>query len=286
MSSTLPSLPPRPEEGHKGTFGSVLILAGRRGMSGAAVLAGLGALRSGAGLVTVGVPIGIQASVAGYEPSFLTLGLPEDEEGGLSPTAREVLWKRLPSFDVIACGPGWGQSPNLRDLVTDLYREVRQPLVLDADALNLLASGAPWPVAPPDAPRIVTPHPGEFSRLTGKSIAEILQNREQLAAEWADAHGVTLILKGHPSLITDGRRGAWNNTGNNGMGTGGCGDVLTGIVTALLGQGMTPFEACQLGAHLHGLAGDIAIRTLSQPGLIASDLPRFLGTAWLALGSR
>ena len=130
-------------------------------------------------------------------------------------------------------------------------------------------------------PRILTPHPGEFSRLTGLAIPDIQANRIDTAVEFAARHRVILLLKGSGTVITDGSRVAINATGNSGMATGGCGDVLTGVIAALLAQGLEPFHAARLGAHLHGLAGDLAAIDLSQPGLIASDLPRYLGRAWL-----
>ena len=165
-----------------------------------------------------------------------------------------------------------------------LFAELSQPMVVDADALNVLASsggiGTISRSAGARGPRILTPHPGEFARLIGSDIATVQSQRAKLAAEFAATHGVIVVLKGQGTVITDGDRVAINRTGNPGMATGGSGDVLTGLIAALLAQGLAPFEAAQLGAHLHGLAGDLAAAELSQPGLIASDLPRFLTQAW------
>jgi ADP-dependent NAD(P)H-hydrate dehydratase len=266
----------------------VLIVAGSRGMSGAACLAGLGALRGGAGLVTVAAPGGILPIVAGVEPSYLTVPLPEDATGKISLAAKVTLESALPSQTVIAVGPGMGQSPELAGLVRWLFEAVDRPGVFDADALNLLAA---HPAAlksrarrnEGNPTRVLTPHPGEFARLIGSEIATVEKNRELLAAQFALEHKLVLVLKGHRTLITDGRRVAVNSTGNSGMATGGCGDVLTGLVAALLAQKMPPFEAAQLGVYLHGLAGDLAAKALSEPALIASDLTRWLGEAWLAL---
>lgn len=281
---TLPALPVRPADGHKGTFGHVLILAGSRGMSGAAVLSGISALRGGAGLVTLGVPMGLQPIVSSAEASYLTEGFPEDESGRFESGVIKILANRLEKYSAIGIGPGWGQTAASGDLARWLFATSPVPLVIDADALNLLAGK--FPDRETEAPRILTPHPGEFSRLTGKKTTEVQSDRQDLAARFALENNVILLLKGSQTIVTDGKRLAINSTGNSGMGTGGCGDVLTGLLTSLLGQGMEGFEAAQLAAHLHGLAGDLAAQELSQPGMIASDLPRFLCEAWKVAGAK
>ncbi len=290
MSATIPAdlprLPPRPADSHKGTFGKVWIIAGSRGMSGAAMLSGLGALRGGAGLVTVAVPKAIQSLVAGYEPSYLTRGLAEDDDGHLSYAAAVELKSSLPAQTAAAFGPGVGQSPGVAELAAELYQHAPLPMVFDADGLNALARRPELLTRPADdSPRILTPHPGEFARLTGKSMSEVQSQRESLASEFAAKHHVVVLLKGHRTVITDGQQTHLNPTGNSGMATGGTGDVLTGLITALLAQKMEPLDAARLGAYLHGRAGDLAAAELSEPGLIASDLPRFLGPAWLELSA-
>jgi NAD(P)H-hydrate epimerase len=277
--TNLPELPARPDDAHKGTFGRVLIAAGSRGMSGAASLAGLGALRGGAGLVYVATPAGIVPIVAAVEPSYLTIPLPEDAAGRLSGDAGNTLESLAANQSAIAIGPGWGQSDELTELACRLFTNIDRPMVIDADALNALAKH-PDVLSSAKAERILTPHPGEFARLVGSDIATIQANRENTAAQFARDHGVVLLLKGSGTVITDGHRLAINDTGNCGMATGGAGDVLTGLIAALLAQGMSAFEAAQLGAHLHGIAGDLAADDLSQPGLIASDLPHYLALAW------
>ncbi len=280
MIDTLPSPPVRPASAHKGTFGRVLVIGGSRGMSGAPSLAGLGALRGGAGLVYVAVPSEILPIVAAIEPSYLTIPLATDEEHGcLSADGLTGLRQACEGKDAIALGPGLGTSRGVTAIVSALFAELPQPMVVDADALNVLAAQKPGR-SKPAGPRILTPHPGEFARLIGSDIATVQNQRAKLAAEFAAAHGVIVLLKGQGTIITDGDRVAINRTGNPGMATGGSGDVLTGLIAALLAQGMTPFEAAQLGAHLHGFAGDLAAAELSQPGLIASDLPRYLAAAW------
>lgn len=283
VPADLPMPPARPENSHKGTFGKVWIIAGSRGMSGAAVLSGLGALRGGAGLLTVGVPASIQTVVASSEPSYLTRGLPDDAAGRLSYGAIDELKAELPRQDAAAFGPGIGQSAEVTELAAEFYQHAPIPMVFDADGLNALAQRPDVLACKPQQPRILTPHPGEFARLTGRSAGDIQSQREVLAREFAAQHGVILLLKGHGTVITDGRETFVNPTGNSGMATGGTGDVLTGLITALLAQHKTPLDAARLSAWLHGRAGDLAAAELSQPGLIASDLPRYLGRAWLSL---
>lgn len=284
--SVLPPLPPRPEQSHKGTFGHALLIAGSRGMSGAACLAGRAALRGGAGLVTVAVPASVLPVVAGAEPSYLTHPLPEDGDVRISGEATENLLELCGKCTAIGCGPGWGQSPALTELIWRLYSEVRRPLLVDADGLNgLAAHTGPLPQTPDDAPRILTPHPGEFARLLQIETADVQRDREGLAVEFAGRNHVVLVLKGHETLITDGHRLAVNTTGNSGMATGGTGDVLTGLLTALLAQRMPAFDAAHLAAHVHGLAGDLAASHLTKIGLMASDLIAYLPHAWKQLGA-
>lgn len=284
LITQLPTLPARPSDAHKGTFGRALIMAGSRGMSGAAALAGLGALRGGAGLVSVFVPREIQGIVASIEPSYMTVGAPASIEGQFTEDALLRLESHLDSCDAMGCGPGWGQSEELQQIVGWLITNVQRPLVVDADAINLLAGRLEWLNHAP-APRILTPHPGEFARLVELDTQAVQANRQELAAEFAAKHHVVVVLKGAGTIVTDGNQVAVNPTGNSGMATGGTGDVLTGLITALLAQGLQPFEAARLGVYLHGLAGDLAAEALSQPALIASDLARFIGPAWLSLSA-
>ncbi|MSR59168.1 MAG: NAD(P)H-hydrate dehydratase [Planctomycetaceae bacterium] len=286
INTVLPALPARPAASHKGTFGKVLIVAGSRGMSGAACLAGLGALRGGAGLVQVAVPAGILPVVAAVEPSYLTVPLAEDQEGRIDRQAAREILALAGKCTAMAIGPGWGTSPDLQELARLVFTEAPVPLVVDADGLNALSrTPGGWPQAPAGVARVITPHPGEFARILGIDTKAVQADRETLAAEFAARHGLTVLLKGHQTVITDGQRMTINTTGNSGMSTGGTGDVLTGLITALLAQGLGAYDAARLGAHLHGLAGDLAAAVLSQPGLIASDLPKYLGQAWLQVGA-
>lgn len=272
-------LPDRPADAHKGTFGSALVVAGSRGMSGAAALAGLGALRGGAGLVYVALPEGIVASVAGVEPSYLTIPLPDDSDGRFSDAALPALIDRSAGMDAVAIGPGCGQSDGVRRIVVDLYARIECPLVVDADALNLMARN-PASLPRHAGSRILTPHPGEFARLTGNDTQTVQAERQSLAERFAAENGVIVVLKGRETVVTDGEATFINSTGNSGMATGGSGDVLTGVIAALLAQGLPALEAARTGGYLHGLAGDLAAAHFSEPGLMASDLTRYLGRAW------
>ncbi len=275
------SLPPRPDDAHKGTFGRVLIVAGSPGMSGAACLAATAALRSGAGLVTAAVPCSIQAVTAGFEPSYTTIGLPCEPDGQVSIRAVGLLEDRLAPFHAVAVGPGLGQTEAARCLVAHLIGHVGVPLILDADALNLVA--AHRMCLERSAATVVTQHPGEFSRLTERSIDHIHAHRMSCAQEYAVRTGAIVVLKGARTVVTDGRSTVVNKTGNSGMATGGSGDVLTGIVAALCGQGMAAFDAAVTATHVHGLAGDLCAADRSERGMIASDLLQFLGAAWKRL---
>jgi ADP-dependent NAD(P)H-hydrate dehydratase len=275
----VPQLQPRPADANKGTFGRVVVVAGSRGMSGAAVLCGVAALRGGAGLVKVAVPHGIWPIVAAANPCYLTAPLPEDEQGRITKAALPSLLEALRGQTVTIFGPGLGQSPDLPDVLAEVLRADSTPLVLDADGLNTLA----YRLKILDAnkrPLVLTPHPGEFARLTGKSIAEIQASRQECAVRFAEEHQGVLVLKGHRTVVTDGERVYVNTTGNAGMAAGGTGDVLAGLIGALLGQGLETFAAAQLGAYLHGLAGDLARDALGAPSLIASDLLDYLPRAF------
>jgi NAD(P)H-hydrate epimerase len=274
----LPRLPPRRPDAHKGDFGLALIVGGSRGMAGAVALAGLAALRGGAGLVRLAVPEIILDTVAGFEPSYMTVPLPADAAGRIASGALDRIAELAESATVVACGPGLGRSLDLDELVVRLYQEIARPMVFDADALNALAA-EPEALVHPGGPRILTPHPGEFARLIGRKLDSEL--RSEAAVQLAARCGIVVVLKGHRTLVTDGRRKAINTTGNPGMATGGTGDVLTGLITALACQQLNAFDAARLGVHLHGLAGDLAAEELGQASLMASDVIQYLPEAFL-----
>lgn len=258
-------------------------------MAGAIGLAGMAALRSGAGLVKLAVPASCLPIVASFEPSYMTVPLAEDSQGRMSGAARERISELVEEATSVAIGPGLGQSESLVELVEWLFQTARRPMVIDADALNALARGtalrAGWDrrLANGAGPRVLTPHPGEFRRLWGTSaVSRDEQQRQAFAL--ARQTGSVIVLKGARTVVTDGRRAYLNGTGNPGMATGGSGDVLTGITATLLaqrleGDGDPPFEAACLATYWHGRAGDLAAARLGEVSLIASDLLRFLPSA-------
>ncbi len=280
LVTELPKTPPRPNDAHKGTFGSILVIAGSEGMGGAACLAGRAALHGGAGLVTVAIPRSIATIVAVAHPSYMTI--PCDEvDGKLSEQAVTKIEHIFPRHTAVAIGPGLGQAEDVRKVVRHIYQYCDLPLALDADGINAFAGAAAKLLLRNDhAPRVLTPHPGEFARLTGHKVADIQSHREAMAVEFARRHELTLLLKGPATVITDGERIAINPTGNSGMATGGSGDVLTGLVGALLAQRMGPFEAAQLAAYLQGLAADTAAATHTKPFMTSLELLDHLDNAW------
>ncbi len=279
---SVPTLPPRAEGAHKGDFGTILIIAGSRGMGGAAALAGKAALRSGAGLVRVACPRGISTTVAGFEPAYITMPLPEDPQGRISEQALGSILDAVQACDVVAMGPGLGTSHALQAIIEALIQDRTLKLVLDADGLNNLSKISQWSQRV-RAQLTVTPHPGEMKRLWASVFrSPLAQDRRDQAAQLARASQSIVTLKGAHTVVTDGQSLYINKTGNAGMATGGSGDVLTGIVTALMGQGQSPLEAAVLGTHIHGLAGDLATQLVGQIALCASDIIDSLPRAWLS----
>ena len=281
-----PSLPARQAEGHKGDYGRVLVVGGSRGMVGAVALAANAALRGGAGLVTFAAPETVQLAAATLCPCATSVPLPCGADGQLAPKAVRRMLAAAAVSDVIALGPGLAVGTPQQNLIRAALEQTR-PLVLDADGLNNLALLAGWP-ALRRCPLVLTPHPGEFARLTGRAVEEIQGGREDAAVaaarEWAAAGSpesapLVCALKGAGTVVTDGRKVYVNDTGNPGMATGGSGDVLTGLAAALLAQGLAPFAAAALAAWVHGRAGDLAAERLGQTSLIATDLLDYLPQA-------
>ena len=269
---TIPRLEARAVNSHKGDFGKVCIIAGSTGMSGAAVLAGRSALRAGAGLVRVATPKSILPIVAAIEPSFTTIALSEDSQGRISAKAINIILNAVTDNDAIAFGPGVGISGSIRPILEMLLEQENLKLIIDADGLNNLAGMKNW-YKKLKANLILTPHPGEMKRLWSGLFRDTLpiERREQ-AEKLAKETGAIVALKGAGTVVTDGEKIYTNTTGNPGMATAGSGDVLTGIITALLGQGLSIIDAAVLGVYIHGLAGDIAVKKLGQLSLIATDI--------------
>ena len=278
---TIPKLKPRAIDAHKGDFGKVCIIAGNIGMSGAAALAGRAALRAGAGLVRVATPKSVLPIVASIEPSFTTIALPEDNVGRISAKAINTILEAVSENDASAFGPGIGISGGLRSILETLLEQEGLRLIIDADGLNNLAGLKEWP-AKLKAELILTPHPGEMKRLWSGLFREPLpSDRQQQAGQLAHHTKTVVALKGAGTVVTDGENVYINKTGNPGMATAGSGDVLTGAITALMGQGLSNFDAAVLGVYIHGLAGDIAAEKVGQVSLMTTDIIESLPDAFL-----
>jgi len=292
-------LPPRPPDAHKGTFGRALIVAGSVNYTGAARLAGMAAVRAGAGLVTVALPASIHPAVAAGLAEATYLLLPH-ELGVIAKPALDVLVEHLDRYDAMLLGPGLGQERETVAFVEALLGRNAErrpvgflrtdgqapqpvalpPLVVDADGLNILARLQDWPARLPPG-TVLTPHPGEMARLMGCPIAEVQADRVDVARRQARAWGHVVVLKGAYTVVAapDGRA-VLEPFANPGLATGGTGDVLAGVIVALRAQGMDPFEAAAAGAYLHGLSGELARQDSSAAGMAAGDLLRFLARAW------
>ena len=274
----------RSPDSHKGDYGRILIVAGSRGRTGAAHLSAVGALRSGAGLVTVATPASCQPVLSAMAPEYMTEALDESPDG-LDPEGVERVLEM--ARDVLAIGPGLGQAAATREFIRQVVDRATMPLVIDADGLNAFA-GAPEKLAGREGRDvIITPHPGEMARLVGMSTDEVQASRLEIARNFARAHHVFVVLKGHRTLIaTPDEKVFINPTGNPGMATGGTGDVLTGMIAAWLAQLLDPEAACKLGVYLHGLAGDLAEADESEVAMTSADVASHLGDAVLELTGR
>jgi len=267
----LPPLPRREPSAHKGDFGKVLVVAGSRNMPGAASLATEAALRSGAGLAVLAVPASALGLVAARFVCSTFVSLPETSAGTLATTAAQPVLEAAKDATVVAMGPGLSQHPETVEAVRTLVRQLRCPLVLDADALNAFA-GRAGDLAGRAEPLVLTPHPGEMARLTGLPTGEVQADREQAAVSFARERRCILVLKGHGTVVTDGERAYVNTTGNPGMATGGSGDVLTGMIAGLVAQGIAAYEAAKTAVFMHGLAGDLACIETGEISLVATDI--------------
>jgi NAD(P)H-hydrate epimerase len=283
-STMRPLVSPRNPDTHKGDYGRVLIVAGSVGKTGAAHLAAVGALRSGAGLVTVATPSACVPVVASMGPEYMTLPIDETPDG-LDSDAVETILET--ARDVMAIGPGLGQAPGTRAFIQTLVDRATVPLIIDADGLNAFAGEAERLAGREGRDVIITPHPGEMARLVGRSIEEIQANRLEAARTFASLHHVYVILKGHRTLIATPQGSVFiNPTGNAGMATGGTGDVLTGMIAAWLAQLLDAEGACKLAVYLHGMAGDLAEADEGEVSMTSGDLAAHLGDAILELTAR
>lgn len=280
----LASLPRRDRGAHKGDFGRVLVIAGSVSMPGAALLATLGALRGGAGLVTLATVKEIVPWLVSAAPSAMFLGVAQTQGGGIGKAALGTLLERAEIADVLAIGPGLGRDRETVEVVRALLAKTRNAVVLDADGLNAYQHDA-LPLANRTEPLVITPHPGEFARLVSAKAPVSESDRRERAEALARRLACVVLLKGERTIVTNGARTRINETGNPGMATGGSGDVLTGVIGALLAV-MPAFEAAALGAHVHGLAGDLAATEGSETSLLATDVLAALPKAFRTLEHR
>ncbi len=264
-------LPDRLCDSHKGCFGRVLLLCGSVGYTGAAALAAFGALRCGAGLVYLGVPESIYAIEAVKLTEPIVFPLPE-MDGKLSNQALKKILPMLEQMDAVLVGCGLGQSEGTHSVVRAVLENAKCPVILDADGINLLRGNMDI-LRQRHHSTVLTPHAGEFARLTGKPVS----HRAAEAMEFAKSTETVVLLKGHNTLITDGNVCYCNKTGNPGMATGGSGDVLGGMIAALCGQGISPLQAAACGAYLHGAAGDLCREELGEYALLPTDMLGVLG---------
>jgi hydroxyethylthiazole kinase-like uncharacterized protein yjeF len=263
-------------DSHKGDFGHILVLAGSQTFSGAAVLSAHAAIRTGAGLVTIGLPKSINNAIINIKPpEVMTLPLAETKDGGISIGAYKNIKDFLKKIDILVIGPGLGQNKSTQSLIRRLINKLDRPVVIDADGINALAGYLKvlrlrsWR----HGAIVLTPHPGEMARLLGTTVKKIQKNRLKTARRFAKDYKLTLVLKGQRSIVVDYRGNKFlNSTGNAGMATAGSGDVLTGIIASFLAQGLDAFRAAKFAVYLHGLAGDMASKEKTQPGMIASDI--------------
>ncbi len=276
---------PRPADSQKGDYGRILIVAGSMGKTGAAWLAAMGALRSGAGLVTVATPKSCQPILASLGVEYMTLGLDETEAGAIAYEAADAVVAA--DVDVLVIGPGLGRHPGTTAFVHAVVERAGVPVVLDADGLYAFTGDVDRLQGRDDAPIIVTPHPGEMARLLDTSIEHVQDARLDLARDLAVTRRLHVVLKGHRTVVaTPEGRLSLNTTGNPGMATGGTGDVLAGMVGAWCGQLLDVGAACQLAVYLHGAAGDLAAADEGEVAMVAGDLLDRLGDAVLELTAR
>jgi NAD(P)H-hydrate epimerase len=285
----LPELTPRKKNTHKGSYGRVLVLAGSPGMTGAAYLCSKAALRSGSGIVTLGIPESLNPIMEVKLTCVMTYPLPETKASTLSNKGRKEILKLCETHDVVALGPGLSQHPETRELILWLLKNIDRAMVIDADGLNALTNNVNV-LHKIKQNVVLTPHPGEMSRLTGlRSAKDVQKERLNTATQFVKSiqkksggkRKLVLVLKGDKTIVADYGRTYVNRTGNPGMATAGVGDVLTGIIVSLTGQGLDVFSASQLGVYIHGLAGDIAAKKKGELSMIASDIIDCLPDAFI-----
>ena len=273
---------PRPAESNKGKYGHVLVVGGAVGKAGSVAMAGISALRTGTGLATVATAKSALPTVAGFHPELMTEGLSETDTGTISKSAESHIKELAKGKSVLAIGPGISRSPETADLVRTLVRSADVPVVLDADGLNAF-EGKTDELSGTGRLLVITPHPGEMARLAGCSIADVQKDRLNTARNFAGEHDLIVVLKGHRTLVVQPDGEAWvNTTGNPGMSTGGTGDILTGMVAAMIAQNpQNAMVAVCAAVYLHGLSGDVMRESVGEHSMVATDLLRGLPEAFL-----
>ena len=272
----------RKRDTHKGVYGHVLVVAGSAGMTGAAYLSSEAALISGAGLVTLAIPKSLNPVMQRKLIEVMTLPLPQTKDKSLAYACYDEIIAFTKKADCVLIGPGLSQNKQTQILIRSLIKNIKLPMVLDADALNALAGHLNiLSTANCQLSTIITPHPGEMARLTKLKVSFISSNKKNVAKKFAAEYNVTTVLKGYRTVVASPKNMFYiNKTGNPGMASAGCGDVLSGVIAALLASGMGPFKAARLGVYVHGLAGDIAAKKTGEISLRARDLLRFLPEAF------
>jgi len=272
--------PPRDLSSHKGDFGKIFIIAGSKGFSGAPYLVSLGALRAGAGLITLAVPQSLYPIVARKSIEVMVRPLPETKQGSISLKAEKEIRAFLETQDVLAIGPGLGQQPETQKLIRDVALSCRKALVMDADAINAFQGKASL-LKKLKGQAILTPHPGEAFRLFGARVPKDDEGRKKYAQQMARRYRMVLVLKGHHTVVAaSSGRADVNLTGNPGLATGGSGDILTGIIAAFLGAGRDPFSAAKCAVFIHGSAADLAAKEFGEISLTPMDVLKYLPRAF------
>lgn len=265
-------LPERLPATHKGDYGHILVLAGSAGLTGAAYLCCLGALRSGCGLVTLGIPKSLNLAMEAKLTEVMTKPLAETTDGSLSLASEREIYRLVKKVDAVAIGPGLSTNSETAELVKKLVGLIDKPFVLDADGLNNIIDDVSI-LKGVKSRVVITPHPGEMARLLRISIGEVQSQREKVTQDFSREYKVTVVLKGHRTVVSEPDGNCYvNRTGNPGMATAGVGDILTGMIASFLGQSISPFDAAKLAVYIHGLAGDLAAKEKGKISLIASDL--------------
>ncbi len=276
----LPPLPTRENVCHKGDVGRVLVIAGSAGMTGAGALAATACLRAGAGVVTWAIPKSLNPIGEALSMEVITLPIPDTPSGAPSMDAREILVEAARETNCVILGPGLPVAGDTGELMRLLIPEIFPPLVVDGGAFSAIGSDV-MIIRKRQGATILTPHPGEMGRITGKTAADVQAKRPEFAAKYAKLSGGIVALKGSRTIVSDGKQEPYmNETGNAGMATAGAGDVLCGIIAALVAQGVEPYPATKLGVFLHGMAGDLAMAEAGMHGVIASDIIRHLPAAF------